>query len=69
MHISLSVIVRLDRTIQNILKILDSVLRLDRGINAENDGVYFIVFCEPETYDEFIEIYPLSHQEMFGKGA
>jgi hypothetical protein len=32
-----NVIVRLDRTIQNLLKRLDSVLRLDRGIKSWND--------------------------------
>ena len=31
------VIVRLDRTIQNLMKKLDSVLRLDRRIKSEND--------------------------------
>ena len=31
------VIVRLDRTIQNLMKTLDPVLRLDRGIKSGND--------------------------------
>jgi hypothetical protein len=42
------VIVRLDRTIQNLLKMLDSVLRLDRGIKSGNDRVH-IFTCQVDN--------------------